>query len=96
MLVKLRILFTILAALCVAAVVPVGTFFGMIGAMICVVLGIMFFSIMLGFKNAQERKENPPEERPDFLHPRKPAETNAENDQTVAEQNLENEKAKND
>ena len=96
MLVKLRSLFTILAALCVAAVVPAGTFFGMIGAMICVVLGIMFFSIMLGFKNAQERKENPPEERPDFLHPRKPAETTTENDQTVVEQNLENEKAKND
>ena len=56
----------------------------------------MFFSIMLGFKNAQERKENPPEERPDFLHPRKPAETTTENDQTVVEQNLENEKAKND
>ena len=71
MLVKLRILFTILAALCVAAVVPIGMFFNMIGAMICIVLAIMFFSIMLGFKNAQEKKENPPEERVDFLHPRK-------------------------
>ena len=78
MLVKLRILFTILAALCVAAVVPVGTFFGMIGAMICVVLGIMFFSIMLGFKNAQEKKENPPEEHVDFLHPKKPADKGTE------------------
>ena len=71
MLVKLRIIFTVLSALCAAAVVPVGTFFGFIGAMICIVAALMFFVIMLGFKNKQEALENPPEEKVDFLHPKK-------------------------
>lgn len=71
MLVKLRIVFTVLSALCAAAVVPVGTFFGFIGAMICIVAALMFFVIMLGFKNKQEALENPPEEKVDFLHPKK-------------------------
>lgn len=71
MLVKLRIIFTILSAICAAAVVPIGTFFGLIGAIICIVLAVMFFVVMLGFKNKQETKENPPEERPDFFHPKK-------------------------
>ena len=71
MLVKLRIIFTILSAVCAAAVVPVGTFFGLIGALICVVAAIMFFVIMLGFKSKQETKENPPQQQPDFFHPKK-------------------------
>lgn len=71
MLVKLRITFTILSAICAAAVVPVGSFFGLIGALICVVAAIMFFCIMLGFKSKQEAKENPPEQQPDFFHPKK-------------------------
>jgi hypothetical protein len=71
MLVKLRIIFTILSAICAAAVVPVGTFFGLIGALICIVAAIMFFCIMLGFKSKQEQLENPPEQKPDFFHPKK-------------------------
>ena len=69
MLVKLRIIFTILSAVCAAAVVPVGTFCGFIGAMICIVAAFMFFVVMLGFKNKQEQQENPPAQQPDFLHP---------------------------
>ncbi|MBE5753676.1 MAG: hypothetical protein E7343_06425 [Clostridiales bacterium] len=50
----LRILFTLLSALCVAIVLPVGTFLGLTYALICVALAFVFFVLMLYFKGKHE------------------------------------------
>ncbi len=74
MLVKLRIFFTILSAICVAAVIPVGALLGFPWAITCVVLAFALFMIVLLLKSKQESLENPPPENPkektDFLHPK--------------------------
>ena len=54
----LRILFTLLSALCVAIVLPVGTFFGLTYALICVALAFVFFVSMLYFKGKHEETTN--------------------------------------
>lgn len=71
MFLKLRILFTILSAICIAAVFPVGIFFDVVPAVICAGAGALFFLIMLFFKKKQELRENPPEKQnsADFFHP---------------------------
>lgn len=71
MFLKLRVIFTILSAICIAAVVPVGVFLDYPWAILCAGLGGVFFLIMLFFKKKQEKKENPPtpQSNADFFHP---------------------------
>lgn len=53
----LRILFTILSALCVAAVIPIGSFFGFYWALAVAGAALLFFGLMLACKRAQEAPE---------------------------------------
>ena len=60
MFLRLRILFTILSAICIAAFFPVGIFFDWAYAAPCALLALLFFGIMLICKQnqiAQEEKE---------------------------------------
>lgn len=54
----LRIFCCILAALCVAAVIPVGAFFGFTSSVFCVLGACVFFVLTVFCKNEQE-KRNP-------------------------------------
>lgn len=61
---RLRIFFTILAALCLAAAIPLGFAFGFKGVGFCLLGALLFFGLMLlckqsqELKNAQKEKEN--------------------------------------
>lgn len=68
---KLRVIFTILAAICLAAIIPIGTFWDFTPAIICAAAGGLFFLLMLFCKNKQEKQENPPsqENKADFFNP---------------------------
>ena len=57
MLVKLRILFTILSALCVAFALTAGALWGTIWIFALGFSALLFFMLMLVFKRAQENKE---------------------------------------
>jgi hypothetical protein len=63
----LRIIFTILSALCLAAILPAGTFGGMPYFFICAGGAGVFFLLMLLCKRKQEVNE-PKEKTPDFLN----------------------------
>ena len=63
----LRIIFTILSALCLAAILPAGTFGGLPHALICAAGAGVFFLFVLLFKKLQEKK-NPQKTEPDFLN----------------------------
>ena len=66
--VTLRIVFTILSALCLAALIPVGIFAGLTPALIVGVLALLFFGAMYVCKQAQlktEQKDLPA--KPDFI-----------------------------
>lgn len=69
MFLKLRIIFTVLAAVCLALVLPMGTYGGLVWAIITAAAAGVFFLLMLLFKQEQEKRENPPTTEPDFLHP---------------------------
>ncbi len=74
----LRIIFTILSALCLAAILPAGTFGGLPHALICAVSAGVFFLFVLLFKKLQEKK-NPKEPESDFLNAEnKPTDENKE------------------
>ncbi len=62
----LRIIFTLLSALCVAIVLPVGVFLSLEWAIGCAVGAFIFFVIMLYFKQKQE-ESNPENKDPDFM-----------------------------
>ena len=55
MLTVLQIVFTVLSALCVTAVIPVGTFFGFTNSVFCVLGACVFFVLMLLCKNKREQ-----------------------------------------
>ena len=59
---KLRILFTILSAVCLAALLPLGTFLGLAGFIPCALLAAIFFLLMMLCKQEQEKREPQPEE----------------------------------
>ena len=72
MLVKLQITFTILAAICVAAVFPVGTFWDWLGALGCGIAAVLFFGGTILCKSIREKRENPPtstQPQGDFFNP---------------------------
>lgn len=63
---KFRIIFTILSVLCVAALLPVGSFFGLGWAGLCAVLALLFFGLMMLCKQNQaieERKQQREEKK---------------------------------
>ena len=63
MLLKFQIIFTILSALCVALILPIGTFLDWIWALICVFGAFIFFMLMRICKQAREtQEENTPTE----------------------------------
>ena len=64
---KLRIIFTILSALCLAALLPAGTFGGLPYVLSLAGAAALFFVLMLLCKNAQSKKESN-EPKPDFIN----------------------------
>ena len=54
---KLRIIFTVLSAICIAAALPLGTFFDWIGFITAAIGGGLFFILMLLCKQSQEQEE---------------------------------------
>jgi hypothetical protein len=68
----LRIIFTILCAVCLAALLPVGAWGDMPWVIGIGIAAAFFFVAMLFCKNKQEEKENPPTPQPDFLAPISP------------------------
>ncbi len=69
MLKTLRIVFTVIAALCVAAVFPVGTLLHWIWAVGLVVAAVIFACLMLFCKRKMEEKEREENPTPDFFSP---------------------------
>lgn len=69
----LRIIFTILSAICIAVVIPVGTLLGFDFAVYVVISAAVFFFAMLHFKQKQEylEGEQSPTE-PDSLNQTEP------------------------
>ena len=54
---NLRIVFTILSAICLAAAIPLGIFFGYVGWIAALIGAGIFFFIMLLCKQSQENAE---------------------------------------
>lgn len=63
MLLKLQILFTILSAICIAVIVPIGAFLSWSYAVVCILLALLFFGLMLLCKQAVNK--NSPEDEPE-------------------------------
>ena len=57
MLLKLRILFTILSALCVATALTAGALWGFVWTILLGLGALLFFMLMLTCKRAQEQQE---------------------------------------
>jgi len=54
---NLRIIFTILSAICIAAVLPVGAFFNLTWAIITALAAFLLYLLMLVCKQAQEKQD---------------------------------------
>ena len=65
----LRIFFTILSAICIALIIPVGAFFGWFWAIGCALFALLFFVIMLIFKQSHENQEQQNAPSNDFITP---------------------------
>ena len=68
----LRIVFTIISALCLASAIPVGIFADLIPTLIILACAFLSFCLMLFFRKrqeAEELKKNPPAPKGDFFHP---------------------------
>ena len=76
---NLRITFTILAAICLAAILPVSAFWSWVGVVICAVGAGFFYVLMLMCKDAQEKREKGNEPAPaDFFNPANTPKENAD------------------
>lgn len=64
MLIIFRIAFTILSAILLASIIPIGTFFGWDYAVFCGVGAFIFFALMYLCKQAQEKQESVQTEEP--------------------------------
>ena len=67
---KLRIIFSVLAAICAAAAIFVFVFAGWVWGTVVVALCLIFAALMFICRNkqiAEEQKENPPESKGDFI-----------------------------
>ena len=71
MFLKLRILFTILSAICLAVIIPAGALFGTVWFFVFGGGAAVFFLAMLLCKQSQEEQEplKKEEGEADFLHP---------------------------
>ena len=69
MLVTLRIVFTIIAALCIAAIFPVGTLLHWVWAVALAIAAGIFVALMLFCKRKQENMERQENPTPDFFSP---------------------------
>ena len=63
----LQIIFTVLSALCLVAILPAGTFGGMPYFFVCAGGAGLFFALTLLCKKIREKKQ-PQQPEPDFLH----------------------------
>ena len=54
---NLRIIFTILSAICVAAVLPVGAFLNFTWAIITALVAFLLYLLMMACKQAQEKQD---------------------------------------
>ena len=64
----LQIIFTVLAALCLGAILPAGTFGGLTYVLACAGGAGFFFVLMLLCKKIRS-KNQPQEKEPDFINP---------------------------
>ncbi len=64
---KLRVFFTILSALCLAFALTAGALWGYIWAIILGLGALLFFMLMLVFKQAQEKQEQQEAENNKFF-----------------------------
>jgi fatty acid desaturase len=70
MLKTLRIVFTIIAAAFLVAILPASSFWDWVGVIICIAGAALFWMLMLVCKSAQEKQEHKDEPKPgDFFHP---------------------------
>ena len=66
----LRIIFTVICALFLAAILPAGIFFDWVGITVCFLGALLSFGLMLLFKQEQERKEDEKKpQEPSFFNP---------------------------
>ncbi len=65
----LRIVFTILCAVCLAAILPAGALGDLPWVIGILLAAAIFFTAMLFCKNKQEQKEYKDEPKPDFFSP---------------------------
>ena len=66
---KLRVFFTILSALCLGFAVTAGAIWGYIWAIVLGLAALLFFMVMLIFKQSQEKQEQKEaEDRKFFTH----------------------------
>ncbi len=63
----LRILFTFFSAICIALIIPIGAFFDWFWAIGCALLALLFFVIMLIFKQSHENQEQQNAPSNDFI-----------------------------
>ena len=54
---NLRIIFTILSAICIAAVLPIGAFLNLTWAIVTALAAFLLYLLMLTCKQAQEKQE---------------------------------------
>ena len=57
MFLKLRLVFTVLSAICIAAVLPIGAFLDLTWALITAAGAFIFFLLMMLCKQEQEKRE---------------------------------------
>ena len=82
---KLRVFFTILAAVFIAAVVPVGIFSWTV-AIMCALAAFICFGLMLIFKQKQQEQENADAPlAPDFFSPLPKMDENGQNSNKIDE-----------
>lgn len=66
---KLRIIFTILSAICIAGILPIGAIFGFTWAFLAVFGAGLFYLLMMICKKRQELAKGRSLDEPDFFHP---------------------------
>ena len=68
---KLRVIFTVLSAICLAAAIPLGFAFDLVGVLSAGLGALLFFGLMLLCKQSQEKGEqaDKPDE-PSFFQPK--------------------------
>ena len=57
MFLKLRIIFTILSAICIATILPIGAFLDLTWALVVAIFAFAFFLAMMICKQEQEKRE---------------------------------------